>query len=50
MDFEERLRSALGDIVLTEQEQRYISWLAGMDRETVETFAGLFEKCREDKE
>lgn len=46
MDFEERLRLALGDIVLTEQEERYISWLAKWDQETVEVFAGLFEKCR----
>ena len=46
MDFEDRLRSALGNIELTERESRYIRWLAGMDRETVEVFAGLFEKCR----
>ena len=46
MDFEERLRSALDGIELTEQEERYLSWLARMDSETVETFAGLFEKCR----
>jgi hypothetical protein len=46
MDFEDRLRSALGDIELTEREERYLKWLARMDQETVETFAGLFEKCR----
>ena len=46
MDFEEKLKSALDGIELTEQEERYIRWLAGMDQETVETFAGLFEKCR----
>ena len=48
-DFEERLRLALGSIELTELESRYVSWLAGMDRETVEVFAGLFEKCRSDR-
>lgn len=46
MDFEERLKSALDGIELTDQEVRYLSWLARMDQETVETFAGLFEKCR----
>lgn len=48
-DFEERLRSALGDRVLTDQEARYLFWLAGWDQETVETFAGLFEKCRAER-
>lgn len=46
-EHEEILRKSLGDIELTEQEVRYIRWLAGMDRETVEVFAGLFERCRE---
>ena len=49
-DFEETLRSALAGIELTEQEERYIRWLAGWDLETVETFAGLFEKCRKSSE
>lgn len=48
-DFEERLRSALEGIELTEQEDRYLYWLSGWDLETVETFAGLFEKCRADR-
>ena len=48
-DFEERLRSTLAGIELTEQEDRYIYWLSGWDLETIETFAGLFEKCRADR-
>jgi hypothetical protein len=48
-DFEERLRSALDGIELTDQEDRYLYWLSGWDLETVETFAGLFEKCRADR-
>lgn len=44
---DERLESALEGIKLTEQEKRYLEWLSRMDSETVEVFAGLFEKIRE---
>lgn len=40
------LRSALEGVELTEREERYLEWLSRMDSETVEVFAGLFEKCR----
>lgn len=44
---DERLRSALEGVKLTEQEERYLEWLSRMDSETVETFSGLFEKIKE---
>jgi hypothetical protein len=44
---DERLESALNGVDLTEQEKRYLEWLSRMDSETVEVFAGLFEKIRE---
>jgi hypothetical protein len=44
---DERLESALDGITLTEREERYLEWLSRMDSETVEVFAGLFEKIRE---
>ena len=43
---DERLTSALKDIELTEQEERYLEWLSRMDGETVEVFAELFEKIK----
>lgn len=43
----DKLESALEGVELTEQEERYLEWLLRMDTETVEVFAGLFEKCRE---
>ena len=43
---DERLASALEDIELTEQEERYLEWLSRMDGETVEVFAELFEKIK----
>ena len=43
---DERLVEALKDIELTEQEERYLEWLSRMDGETVEVFAGLFEKIK----
>lgn len=43
---DERLSSALEGVELTEQEKRYLAWLSRMDRETVEVFAGLFEKIK----
>lgn len=44
---EDRLRSALEGVDLTEREERYLEWLSRMDGETVEVFAGLFEKIKE---
>lgn len=43
---DDRLRSALEGIELTEREERYLEWLSRMDGETVEVFAGLFEKIK----
>ena len=43
---DERLVEALKDIELTEREERYLEWLSRMDSETVEVFAGLFEKIK----
>lgn len=40
---DERLRSALDGVKLTEREERYLEWLSRMDGETVEVFSGLFE-------
>ena len=44
---DERLCSALEDVELTEREERYLDWLSRMDSETVEVFAGLFEKIKQ---
>ena len=44
-----KLESALKGIELTEREVRYLEWLSRMDDETVEVFAELFEKLREEK-
>lgn len=41
-----KLESALEGIELTELEKRYLEWLSRMDGETVEVFAGLFEKIK----
>ena len=43
---DDRLESALEGIGLTEQEERYLEWLSRMDGETIEVFAGLFEKIK----
>lgn len=43
---DEQLRSALDGVELTEREERYLEWLSRMDSETVEVFAGLFEKAK----
>lgn len=43
---DDRLREALEGIELTEREERYLEWLSRMDGETVEVFAGLFEKIK----
>ena len=43
---DERLEAALEGIELTEREERYLEWLSRMDSETVEVFAGLFEKLK----
>lgn len=46
MTKDERLVSALEGIELDELEERYLEWLSRMDSETVEVFAGLFEKIK----
>lgn len=43
---DDRLRSALEGVKLTEREERYLEWLSRMDGETVEVFVGLFEKVK----
>jgi hypothetical protein len=43
---DDRLRSALEGVELTEREERYLEWLSRMDGETVEVFAELFDKLR----
>ena len=43
---DERLDRALDGVELTEREARYLEWLSRMDSETVEVFAGLFEKIK----
>ena len=43
---DERLVEVLKDIELTEREERYLEWLSRMDGETIEVFAGLFEKIK----
>ena len=45
---DKRLESALEGVELTEREERYLEWLSRMDSETVEVFAGLFEKIKND--
>lgn len=44
---DDRLKSALKGVKLTEREVRYLEWLSRMDGETVEVFAGLFKKVVE---
>ena len=44
---DDRLENALSGIKLTEREERYLEWLSRMDSETVEVFAGLFEKIKQ---
>jgi hypothetical protein len=44
---DDRLKSALKGVKLTEREERYLEWLSRMDGETVEVFAELFEKVVE---
>ena len=43
---DERLEVTFDGVKLTEQEKRYLEWLSRMDGETVEVFAGLFEKIK----
>ena len=43
---DEELVSALEGVERTEQEEQYLKWLSRMDSETVEVFAGLFEKIK----
>lgn len=43
---DERLTSALEGVKLDEREERYLKWLSRMDGETIEVFAGLFEKIK----
>jgi len=43
---DERLTSALEGVKLDEREERYLKWLSRMDSETIEVFAGLFEKTK----
>lgn len=41
-----KLAEALKDVDLDEREERYLEWLSRMDSETVEVFAGLFERIK----
>lgn len=43
---DERLADALKGVELTADELRYLEWLSRMDGETVEVFAGLFERIK----
>ena len=43
---DDRLKSAVDGVELTEREERYLEWLSRMDIETVEVFAGLFERIK----
>ena len=47
---DERLKRPLDDVELTDREVRYLEWLSRMDNETVEVFAGLFEKIKRPSE
>ena len=44
---DDQLKTALEGVELTEREKRYLEWLSRMDSETVEVFAGLFEKIKQ---
>ena len=44
---DDQLKTALNGVELTEREERYLEWLSRMDSETVEVFAGLFEKIKQ---
>ena len=44
---DDQLKAALDGVELTEREKRYLEWLSRMDSETVEVFAGLFEKIKQ---
>ena len=41
-----KLESTLEGVELDERDVRYLEWLSRMDGETVEVFAGLFEKIK----
>lgn len=43
---DERLRSAVEGVELTEREVRYLEWLSRMDDETVEVFSELFKRIK----
>jgi hypothetical protein len=40
------LKIALGDLELSEREERYLRWLAGWDWETRDVFVELFKRLR----
>ena len=44
---DDQLKTALNGVELTEREERYLEWLSRIDSETVEVFAGLFEKIKQ---
>ena len=41
-----KLEPVLKGVKLDEREVRYLTWLSRMDNETIEVFAGLFEKMK----
>lgn len=41
-----RLNEILGDIDLTEEEERFLIWLSGTDGWTVENFLSVMEKYK----
>lgn len=41
-----KLIESLEGVELDEREERYLEWLSRMDSETVEVFAGLFERIK----
>lgn len=40
------LKNALEGIELTEEETRFLKWISGWDRWTVQRFAQIIKKCR----
>ena len=41
------LEKALAGIELTEEDTRFMKWIAGWDDWTVQRFVGIIKKCRE---
>jgi len=44
--FEQQLMQSVEGIDLTEEEQRFLYWIAGYDKWTVDNLCSVIKKCR----